>query len=153
ENGMPVALSDPRFAGKVVLVALAGSWCPNCHDEAAYLAQYYREHRDLGIEVVCLMYEHFEDFDKSAAQVQLFREKFDIEYTTLIAGSSDKVEAAKTLPMLNHVLAFPTTIFVDRQGNVRRIHTGFSGPGTGAYFEAWEREFRAFMETLVNEPA
>ena len=137
QDGKPVSLDDSRFAGKVVLVTLAGSWCPNCHDEAAYLAEYYRNNRELGVEVVCLMYEHFDDFETAATQVKLFREKFDIEYTTLIAGSSDKTRAAETLPMLNRVLAFPTTIFVDREGGVRRIHTGFSGPGTGQYFLDW----------------
>ncbi|MEO0422923.1 MAG: redoxin family protein [Pseudomonadota bacterium] len=151
QDGEPVSLDDPRFDGKVVLVALAGSWCPNCHDEAAYLAEYYRQNRDLGVEVVCLMYEHFEDFETAATQVKRFREKFDIQYTTLVAGSSDKTKAAETLPMLNRVLAFPTTIFVDRAGEVRRIHTGFSGPGTGQYFEDWEREFLAFMSTLLSE--
>ncbi|MEM9383978.1 MAG: TlpA disulfide reductase family protein [Pseudomonadota bacterium] len=151
QDGQPVSLDDPRFADKVVLVTLAGSWCPNCHDEAGYLAEYYRRNRELGVEVVCLMYEHFEDFDTAAAQVKRFREKFDIEYTTLVAGISDKTKAAQTLPMLNRVLAFPTTIFVDRAGEVRRIHTGFSGPGTGQHFVDWEREFLAFMSTLLSE--
>jgi peroxiredoxin len=153
QHGVPVSLDDERFAGKVVLVTLAGSWCPNCHDEAAYLADYYREHRDEGVEVVCLMYEHFEDFDTAAQQVKLFREKFDIEYTTLVAGYSAKDEAAKTLPMLNRVLAFPTTIFLDRRGDVRKIHTGFSGPGTGVHFEQWDRDFRTFVTQLLGESA
>jgi thiol-disulfide isomerase/thioredoxin len=153
EQGNPVSLDDPRFAGKVVLVTLAGSWCPNCHDEASYLAEYYREHAGEGVEVVCLMYEHFEDFDIAAGQVKRFREKFGIEYTTLIAGISAKDEAAKTLPMLNRVLAFPTTIYLDRKGEVRKIHTGFSGPGTGEHFEAWDASFRSFVAELLGETA
>jgi len=98
------------------------------------------------------MYEHLEDFDGAAAQVEKFREKFGIEYPTLIAGVSDKAEAAKTLPSLNHVLAFPTTIFIGREGRVRQIHTGFQGPGTGEHYEELTREMTALIEDLLAEP-
>jgi len=81
------------------------------------------------------------------------RDKFGIEYTTLIAGVSDKDEASKTLPMLNAVLAFPTTIFVDRHGRVRLIHTGFAGPGTGEHYTELKRSFEAMLETLLRESA
>src|SRR5690606_2889509 len=134
-DGQPVSLSDPRFAGKVVIVALGGSWCPNCHDPAAFLAPYYLEHRDRGLEVIALMVEQFGDFERAAAAVREMREKFDIRYETLIAGVNDKQNAATRLPQLNGVFAFPTTIFIDRHGRVRRIHTGFSGPATGEHHE------------------
>ncbi len=151
--GEPVSLDDERFRGKVVVVTLAGSWCPNCHDEAAFMTPLYKRYRDQGLEIVALMYEHLEDFDAAAAQVRKFREKFGIEYTTLIAGISDKTEAAKTLPALNHVLAFPTTIFIGRRGEVRLIHTGFSGPGTGEHYEQLTAEMTALIEDLLAEPA
>jgi thiol-disulfide isomerase/thioredoxin len=152
-DGKPVSLDDERFRGKVVMVVLAGSWCPNCHDEAAYLAPLYRAQAGRGLEVVELMYEHFGDFATAARQTQRMRDKFGIEYTTLIAGISDKDEAAKTLPMLNAVIAFPTTIFIDRHGRVRLIHTGFAGPGTGEHYEALKRDFEAMLDTLLNESA
>jgi thiol-disulfide isomerase/thioredoxin len=152
-DGKVISLDDERFRGKVVLVVLAGSWCPNCHDETAYLAPLYRAQAKRGLEIVELMYEHFDDFDTAVRQTQRMREKFGIKYTTLIAGISDKDEASKTLPMLNAVLAFPTTIFIDRQGRVRKIHTGFAGPGTGEHHEALTREFNALIETLLGEAA
>ena len=152
-EGKPVSLDDERFRGKVVMVVLAGSWCPNCHDEAAYLAPLYRAQSSRGLEIVELMYEHFGDFATAARQTQRMRDKFGIEYTTLIAGVSDKDEASKTLPMLNAVLAFPTTIFVDRHGRVRLIHTGFAGPGTGEHYTELKRSFEAMLETLLRESA
>ena len=82
-----MSLDDERFRGKVVMVVLAGSWCPNCHDEAAYLAPLYRAQAGRGLEVVELMYEHFGDFATAARQTQRMRDKFGIEHTTLIAGS------------------------------------------------------------------
>ncbi len=151
-DGELVSLDDERFDGKVVVVTLAGSWCPNCHDEAAFMAPLYKRLRDSGLEVVALMYEHLGEFDAAAAQVRRFRAKFGIEYPTLIAGISDKTEAAKTLPALNHVLAYPTTIFIDRGGRVREIHTGFSGPGTGEHYEQLTREMTSFIEDLLAEP-
>ncbi len=149
--GQPVSLDDPRFAGKVVLVTLMGTWCPNCHDEAAFLSEFYRLNKDRGLEIVSLMYEHFEDFETASTQVRQFRKKFDIGFETLVAGYSDKTSAGETLPMLNRVLAFPTLIMMDRQGEVRRIHTGFSGPGTGEHYERWVAEFTAFVDGLLKD--
>ena len=150
-NGDPVSLSDPRFANKVVLVTLAGSWCPNCHDEAALMSELYPRYRDQGVEIIALMYEHLEDEAAAIAQVQAFREKFDIEYVTLLAGISDKTKAAETLPALSQVLAFPTTIFIDRSGKVREIHTGFSGPGTGEHYQRQIGKITDMLDLLVAE--
>jgi len=147
----PVSLSDPKFQGKVVIVTLAGSWCPNCHDEAAFLAQLYRNLRGEGLEVVSLMFEHFGDFAQATAATRRFRDKLGIEYTTLIAGTSDRDEAAKALPQLTGVFAYPTTIWVDRTGTVRKIHAGFSGPATGEHYTTLTREFTEFTQQLLAE--
>jgi thiol-disulfide isomerase/thioredoxin len=148
-----VSFSDTRFQGKVVIVALAGSWCPNCHDEAEFLVELYRRYRAQGLEIVSLMFEHFGDFAQASDATRRFRKDAGIDYPTLIAGISDKDEAAKALPQLTGVFAFPTTIFVDRSGVVRKIHAGFSGPATGLHYEELKQEFTAMVETLLAEPA
>jgi peroxiredoxin len=150
-SGQPVSLSDEQFRGKVVLVTLSGTWCPNCADEVAFLSDYYQRNRDRGLAIITLLYEHFEDFDRAAQQGRALREEHGIEYELLVAGVSDKTLAAETLPMLNHVLAFPTLIFIDRSGAVRRIHTGFSGPGTGSHYQQFVQEFNSHMEELLAE--
>ena len=53
--------------------------------------------------------------------------------------------------MLNHILSYPTMIFIDRNENVRRIHTGFSGPATEEYQEFTE-DFENFVTQLLEEP-
>jgi len=151
-DGVTVSLADRKYAGKVVLVTLVGTWCPNCNDEARFMAPLYRKYRDDGLEIVALMFEHFEERELAATQVRHFREKFEIEYDTLIAGISDKTEAAKVLPSLNAVLAYPTTLFIDRSGRVRQIHTGFTGPGTGEHYERLQREFIERIDMLLAEP-
>lgn len=152
-DGNPVALTDAKFKDKVVLVTLSGSWCPNCADEIEFLSGYYRENRDRGLEVITLLYEHFEAFEPAAQQGRALQAKHGIEYDLLIAGTSDKTLASETLPMLNRVLAFPTMIFIDRKGDVRRIHTGFSGPGTGQHYQQFVDEFNLQLEELLGEEA
>ena len=149
--GNTVTSNDPKFKGKVLIVALAGSWCPNCHDEAAFLSPLYKEYRGKGLEIVSLQFEHFGDFPHAAAATQRFRQHYDIQYTTLIAGISDKDDAAKKLPALDRVYAFPTTLFVDRKGNVRKIHTGFSGPATGEHYTQFVAEVQATLDQLLAE--
>jgi thiol-disulfide isomerase/thioredoxin len=150
-SGTTVSSKDPQFRGKVLIVALAGSWCPNCHDEAAFLAPLYKDYRAKGLEIVSLMFEHFGDFPRAAEATQRFRQHYGIEYTTLIAGISDKDDAAKRLPMLKSFVAFPTTIFIDRKGNVRKIHTGYSGPATGDHYVQFVNEVRATLDQLLAE--
>ncbi len=150
-DGRPVSLSDPPFAGKAVIVVLAGSWCPNCHDEARLLAELYRRYRAQGLEIVSLMFEHHGDFERAAAATRRFRTGLGIDYPTLIAGTSDRDEAATRLPQLTGIHAFPTTIFIDRSGHVRRIHAGFAGPATGTHNAALVHEFTDLVESLLAE--
>ena len=150
-SGKPVSFDDLGLDGKVVLITLAGSWCPNCHDEAAFMAELHERYRDRGLEIVGLMFEHLEDFEAAARQVEAYRDKFDIAFPLLVAGSSDKQRASQTMTMLDRVYAFPTTIFVDRRGTVRRVHTGFSGPGTGVHHEELVASVVATVESLLEE--
>jgi len=150
-NHKPVSLADSKYQGKVVVVQLMGSWCPNCMDETAYLAPYYRANKNRGLEVIGLAYEQSPDFDKAKPRLERLKSRFNIGYDLLVAGQRDKEAAAKTLPMLNHVLAFPTTIIVDKKGAVRKIHTGFSGPGTGKYYEEFVQDFESTINKLLQE--
>lgn len=151
EQGQPVSLSDERFRGKVVIVTIGGSWCPNCHDEAAFLNPFYREYRDKGVEIVALMFERHGEFDKAAAAVRAYRRDLGIEFPTLVAGVSDNDDASKKLPMLSGIYGYPTTIFIDKQGAVRDIHTGFSGPATGVHYEEYVAEFMDRVNTLLAQ--
>jgi thiol-disulfide isomerase/thioredoxin len=150
-DGKPVSLSDERFRGKVVLVTLGGTWCPNCHDEARFLVPFYREHRDEGFEVIALMFERHGEFAKAAHAVRGYRKDLDIDFPTLIAGLSETDEASKALPMLSGIYGYPTAIMVDRSGVVRSIHTGFAGPATGRHHDEYVEEFSEEVERLLAE--
>lgn len=150
--GNLVTLDDLRFDDKIAVISISASWCPNCHDEAAFWAPYYRQNRSRGIEVVALMFEHVPEFSEAVRQIREFARRHHIEYPLLVGGTSDKEAAHRMLPMLNHVMAYPTTLFVDRRGIVRKIHTGFAGPGTGKHYRELTKEFSDYVDFLLAEP-
>jgi peroxiredoxin len=152
-EGKTVSLTDSRYKGKVVIVQILGSWCPNCMDETAYMVDFYKRFKSKGVEVVGLAYERTADFAKSQRTVKQLINRYNIPYPVLITGYTPaKGEAAKSLPMLSKVLGFPTTIMIDRKGNVRKIHTGFSGPGTGEHYTDFITEFERLVIHMVEEP-
>lgn len=150
-NGNLRSLDDDRYRNKVVILQLLGTWCPNCMDETKFLAPWYNENRHRGVEVIGLAYERKDDFNYASARVKKMAAKMDVGYEILIAGTDDKEKAGKTLPMLNAVVAFPTTIFIGKDGKVKKIHTGFNGPGTGHYFEQFKEDFNETVNGLLKE--
>jgi thiol-disulfide isomerase/thioredoxin len=150
-TGGNVSLADKQFVGKVVVVQIMGSWCPNCMDESKFLSTFYKKNHNNGLEIIGLAYEKAADPAQAKANVGRLKQRFGIEYPLLLAGSANKEEAAKTLPMLNQILSFPTTIIIDKKGIVRRIHTGYSGPATGLHYDEFVRDFSAFINQLLAE--
>jgi thiol-disulfide isomerase/thioredoxin len=149
-EGKTVSLSDARYKNKPVIVQLMGSWCPNCMDEARLFSQLYKKYHGKGLEVIALAYEYSPDFEKAATAVRRHKQRLGCDYEFLITGvTPDK--AAASLPMLNHVMSFPTSIFIDKKGTVRRIHTGFYGPGTGDYYTKFVAETESLLNQLVTE--
>jgi len=150
-DGKEVSLSDPRFKGKVVLVQIMGSWCPNCMDETHFLSGFYDEYHDKGVEIIGLAYERSTDFARSQASLRTFQQRFQVKYPMLITGIAvgDAQRTEKTLPQLERIVNFPTTIFVGKDGKIQKIHTGFSGPGTGQHYEDQKQEFYAIVNDLL----
>ena len=153
ENGNMVSLNDKRFNGKVVLIQIIGTWCPNCLDESKYYSEFYKNNKDKDFEIVALAFEYVKTPEKAFQNIKRLKQNTGIEYPVLLAqhGSASKVKANEKLPMLNHVLSYPTTIFIDKKGNVRKIHTGFNGPATGEKYIAFKKEFEEFVGLLLEE--
>jgi thiol-disulfide isomerase/thioredoxin len=151
-DGNEVSLSDETYKNKVVLVQFLGSWCPNCMDETAYLVPFYNRYNKKGVEIIGLAYERTKDFERSKKNVVRLRDRFNVPYKMLITGFTNKnAEVASSLPMLNNFEAFPTLIIIDKKGVVRKIHTGFNGPGTGKYYTEFVREFEKTIDDLLAE--
>ncbi|MGH7702098.1 MAG: peroxiredoxin family protein [Gemmatimonadales bacterium] len=149
--GQMISSTDSRFHGKVVLVDIFGTWCPTCHDAAPDLVRLYRDYHSRGVEIVGLAYEVSADTAVNGALVRRYRDKFGIPFPLLLAGISDPEAVAASLPQLSGFTAFPTTIFLGRDGRVRRVHAGFYGPATGKQHDRLVAEFRAEVESLLGE--
>ena len=145
-----ISINDKKYQNKIKIVQILGTWCPNCLDETNFLVNYLKENETEGLEVIALAFEKYNDKEKAMSAIKTYKEKFEIPYEILHAGISNKKEAVKSLPMLNHILSFPTMIFIDRQNNVQRIHTGFSGPATSNY-EDFTNDFDLFVKELLSE--
>jgi thiol-disulfide isomerase/thioredoxin len=147
-SGNIVSSTDPKFAGKVVIVNITGSWCPNCHDEAPFLSELHRKYRARGLEIVAL------DFEEPEQQPQLqrlraFLERYRIQYTYLLAG--DPEELTSKIPQAVNLNSWPTTFFLGRAGTVRAVHAGFAAKATGAYHEQLKRKYVDTIEELLRE--
>lgn len=151
--GNLISLEDDRFKNKVVIVQLMGSWCPNCLDESRFFSKYYNENKDKPVEVVALAFEYVKTQEKAIGNLERLKEDVGITYPVLLAqyGTSSKEQAQEKLPMLNKVLSYPTSIFIDKQGKVRKIHTGFDGPATGEKYIEFVEDFNIFVNELIAE--
>lgn len=147
-NGRMVSDADPRFQGKVVLVSITGSWCPNCHDEAPFLSKLYREYRDKGLEIVALSFEEAEQL-KDPTRLRAFIKEYRLEYTFLLPGEPDQL--AEKVPQAENLNAFPTTFILGRDGRVRAVHAGFPSSASGKFFTDAQREITEEIEHLLQE--
>ncbi|MGI4760413.1 MAG: TlpA family protein disulfide reductase [Janthinobacterium lividum] len=150
-KGSSISPTDAKYKGKVVVLQVLGSWCPNCMDESKFLAPWYEQNKVRGVEVIGLGYERMADYDQAAARLRQMKERLAIGYDVAVAGVANKDSVAKSMPQLAKFLAFPTTIFLDKKGVVRSIHTGYSGPGTGKYYEEEKAHFNRTVDKLLKE--
>lgn len=148
-----VSLTDKRFLNKVVVIQIMGSWCPNCMDETAFLSEYYKKNKGRGVEIISLAYEYTTEFQRARKSILKFQQKYAVDYPMLITGVSsvDSLKTEKTLPQITPIKAFPSTIFIGKDGKVKKFHTGFYGPGTGEYYEVFKKEFEETVGGLLKE--
>jgi thiol-disulfide isomerase/thioredoxin len=150
-SGTTVSERDARFEGKVVLVDIFGTWCPNCNDYAPILARWHRDFGPRGLEVVGLAFEFTGDAKRDRAQLDVYAKTHGIEFPLLLAGTSDKGDAADALPSLDVVKSYPTTVLIGRDGKVHAIHSGFAGPATGEHHTELVKRLESEIETLLGE--
>jgi thiol-disulfide isomerase/thioredoxin len=149
-EGKIVSSTDDRFKNKVVIVSVTGSWCPNCHEEAPVMQEFYDRYRAEGLEVVALAFEYTGDSSRDLEQLKIFDKRHNISYPILLAGSTEEGEINRKLPQLVNFGAYPTTIFSGRDGLVKRIHTGFEGRATGDRFTKLKAEYEELIKELLG---
>jgi len=141
--GKLISIDDDIFDGKSMVIQLMGSWCSNCLDESKFYVDYMNKNKLNDIEFVALAFEYAKTKDGALNSILKLKNQIGIDYPILLAqyGSSDKGKALEKFPMLNNIISYPTTIFLDKNKDVIKIHTGFNGPATGEKYIEFINEF------------
>jgi thiol-disulfide isomerase/thioredoxin len=138
-------LEDPEYKGKLVILQILGTWCPNCTDEARMLVEFDQKYRSRGLKIVGLAFERTAMLEKAANLIEVMRKRLGIEYPVFHAGTPKAEESSRKLAFIKGFETYPTTVFVSPEGKIIRIHNGFSGPGTGPLYETEKKNFEEFI--------
>jgi thiol-disulfide isomerase/thioredoxin len=147
-SGKTISDTDERFRGKVVIVAIGGSWCPNCHDEAPFLEALYEKYHARGLEVVGLFFEEADEL-KDPSRVRAFIQQYGIQYPMLLAGETSELH--EKLPQAVNLDCWPTTFYLGRDGLVRAVHAGYAAPASGVFHEELEKDVNGLLERLLGQ--
>jgi len=149
-NKKTISINDKKYENKPLIIQIMGSWCPNCMDETSYLSTIYTKYNRKGLEIIALAFEKTTDYDKAVKLVTRLKNRFKINYEILITEQTGKDKASETLSALNKISAFPTTLFLNKQHQVVKITTGFSGPATGKDYETFKQETETLILNLLK---
>jgi len=150
-SGATVRSTDEQFKGKPLVVDIMGTWCHNCQDGAPVLQQLQQQYGSKGLQVVGISFEINDDRELGRKNLKLYGDRFGITFPLLFCGSIDDANVnARLKTQLDNFFAYPTTLFIDKQGKVQAVHSGFKGPGTGEEFQSQIREFHNLAKELVD---
>lgn len=129
--------------GRVTVLDVLGTWCPNCMDEVRLLTDLPIEHADQ----LSVAFERPDSAAEAYERLDAFRSEMGMNWDVVLGGKASKKVAADAFPFLDRIISFPTTLFIQHDGTVH-VHSGFNGPATGA---AYQEEIAAFQR--YSEPA
>ena len=139
------------FEGKVSIIQLLGSWCPNSLDETRYLTRWFEENEDLDVQIMAVFYEINYSPEYATRRIEDYKKDNNISYQTAIGGRANKGQAALAFPFMNKIDAFPTLVILDKKGHARYVHNYFEGPATGKRYQKFDERFREIIAELVAE--
>ena len=150
-KGQDFSFPNEQYKGKVTIIQIMGTWCPNCMDETRYFKDLYARYHNQGLEIISVGYEVGNTFEEYAAKISTLKTRLNLDYTLLVGGSANKGLASEQFKMLNQIISFPTAIFIGKDGTIKKVHTGFNGPGTGQYYTDYVKETEAFIQELLKQ--
>jgi len=127
-SGKNLRLSD--FRGQVVMLNFWASWCGPCREEMPIMEKFYKRYKKLGFTILGVNVE--EDSSKANAYLRDIKVSFPILY-----------DNTNKLSEVYSVRAMPTTVMIDRNGNMRYLHQGFK---TGT-----EKAYKKEIKKLIRE--
>jgi len=126
ESGENLRLSE--FRGEVVMINFWASWCGPCRQEMPLLDELYSQYKPMGFTILGVNVEE----DSSKAKQML--DESPVNFPVLFDNQSE-------VSKLYNVVAMPSTVLVDRDGNIRYLHQGYK-PG---FEEAYQQQVRALI--------
>jgi peroxiredoxin len=127
-DGGNIKLSEQR--GNIVLINFWASWCGPCREELPAFEALYQEYQDLGVEILAI------NVDDEAEKANVLLQDIEVSFPVLFDTSGEVSE-------LYDVSAMPTTVIVDRDGNVRVLHPG--------YRKGDEKKYEKAIKLLMRE--
>jgi len=150
-SGDTVKFDSSSYHNLVTVVTVFGSWCPNCHDELRMYAELAREINHPQLQFVPVAFERGNNISVAEASVKKASSYTGFTQEIYYGGEANKTSAATVFPQLSKIVAFPTSIFIDKKGRVRKIHTGFNGPGTGSRYLEHRQQVSDLLQQLLQE--
>ncbi|WP_436517252.1 peroxiredoxin family protein [Ekhidna sp. To15] len=145
------AIDPSRYEGKVLIIQLFGTWCPNSHDQTKYLVDWYKKNSNKEIAILASSFEANYSKEYGLKRLEDYREMNEIPYDLVLGGRLSKTGAAMPFPFMQRIEAFPSLVIIDKQGYVRHVHSYFNGPATGEYYRSFDRRFNEIIDALLAE--
>ena len=127
-SGKNLKLSE--MTGNVVLINFWASWCGPCRQEMPLLNDLHNKYEPLGFTVLGV------NVEEQVENARGFLNDFPVDFPVVL---DNKNRVSK----LYNVIAMPTTVVVDRDGNMRFLHKGYK-PGD-------EKKYRSMVKKLIRE--
>lgn len=150
-HGPPEPVINARNKNKVKVIQIFGSWCPNCIDETRFINLWRKQNPDKEVSFSMISFERSPNKKHALKSLRKAQELYGIDYPIYIGGFTPNDKVSKVLPKLENFISFPTTLILDQDNKVRKIHAGFSGPATGKYYEKFVLDFDKMIEKLLAE--
>lgn len=118
-QGKPLSSADLK--GKVLLIDFWASWCPPCKKEIPGFIELQKQYGSKGLAVVGFSFDETPEDHASFVKAQKFN------YPSLFAATpaGEKV-VAEFEKVIGKIEGIPTTLVVDRQGNIVFSHVGYA---------------------------
>lgn len=149
ENGIQQNFKE-LIKGKVSIVSIFGTWCPNCVDEVNYFnEELIKKFPELKIIIVA--YEGTDDLAEQQKRVKGFIQRKNIQgIQFLIAKKASEKHVLENFPMIAPFSGYPTAFLLNKKGEIVEIHTGFNGPATGILNEQYKEQFEKKIRQLMR---
>src|SRR5690606_37440432 len=105
--GTMLSLDDPAYKGKVIVLDILGSWCPNCMDQIEFLNPWYEKNKHRGVEVIGVAFEVKDDLTFANRVLDRVIKRYNISYPIVFGGKAESENVQSKFPALNTFLAFP----------------------------------------------